>query len=77
MITVANKYIEKFVQNQLFGNSYQNIHAMTGKPDQCQQILPDILLSFILRNMARFQFICNARKCKPSNKLLKQIALSK
>lgn len=32
MITVANKYIEKFVQNQLFGNSYQNIHAMTGNP---------------------------------------------
>lgn len=27
MITVANKYIEKFVQN-----SYQNIHAMTGNP---------------------------------------------
>lgn len=32
MITLANKYIEKFVQNQLFGNSYQNIHAMTGNP---------------------------------------------
>lgn len=27
-----------------------------------------------LENLARFQFICNARKCKPSNKLLKQIA---